>query len=118
MSNKKKRSFQEIFVEKRHYASQKKKSFRKKKWKFLRRNQFKGKTSKVRFECRKPGHFAKKNCPKKEIVAKPLEQAQIHANDTPFSDVESLPSLDDDYFPQALVVMAYSTSVDDSNPNN
>ena len=59
-----------------------------------------------------------KNCPKKEIAAKPLEQAQIHANDTPFSDVESLLSLDDDYFPQALVVMAYSTSVDDSNPNN
>ena len=64
--------------------------------------------------CRKPGHFAK-NCPKKEKVAKLLEEAQIHAEDTPFSDVESLFSLDDDYSPQALVVMAYSTSEEDSD---
>ena len=50
-----------------------KKPFRKKKWKFLRRKQFKGKTSKVCFVCRRPGHFAK-NCPKKEKAAKLLEQ--------------------------------------------
>ena len=47
-----------------------------------------------------------KNCPKKEKVAKLLEQAQIHADDTPFLNVESLFSLDNDYSPQALVVMA------------
>ena len=69
--------------------------------KFLRRKKFKGKTSKVCFVCRRPGHFAK-NCPKKEKLAKLLEQAQIHADDTPFSDVESLFSLDDDYSPQVL----------------
>ena len=47
-----------------------------------------------------------------------LEQAQIHVDDTPFSDVESLFSLDDDYSPQALVVMAYSTSEEDSDSDN
>ena len=31
-----------------------------------------------------------KNCPKNEKAAKLLEQAKIHADDTPFSDVESL----------------------------
>ena len=96
---------------------ERKKTFKKKKWKFLRRNQFKGKTSKVYFVCRRPGHFAK-NCPKKEKATKLLEQAQIHADDTPFSDVESLFSLDDDYSPQALVVMAYSTSKDDLDSDN
>ena len=45
-----------------------------KKWKFLRRKQFKRKTSKVCFVYRRPGHFAK-NCPKKEKAAKLLEQA-------------------------------------------
>ncbi|KAL4649979.1 hypothetical protein ACB092_01G052900 [Castanea dentata] len=63
---------------------------------------------------KKPGHCAK-NCPKKAKPAKLLEQAQIHADDTPFSDVESLFSLDDEYSPQALVVMAYSTSEDESD---
>ena len=62
-------------------------------------------------------NFAK-NCPKREKVAKLLEQAQIHADDTPFSDVESLFSLDDDYSPQALVVLAYSTSKDNSDSDN
>ena len=67
--------------------------------------------------CRRPGHFAK-NCPKKEKTTKLLEQAQIHAYDTPFSNVESLFSLDDDYSPQALVVMAYSISEEDSDLDN
>ena len=58
--------------------------------------------------CIRPGHFAK-NCPKKEKATKVLEQAQIHANETPFLNVESLFSFDDNYSPQALVVMAYST---------
>ena len=98
-------------------ARQKKKLFRKKKWKFLRRKQFKGKTSKVYFVCRRPSHFAK-NCPKKEKATKLLEKAQIHANDIPFLYVESLFSLDDDYSPQALVVMAYSTSEEDLDPND
>ena len=56
-----------------------------------------------------------KNISKKEKATKLLEQAQIHAEDTPFSDVESLFSLDDDYSPQALVVMAYSISEEDSD---
>ena len=47
-----------------------------------------------------------------------LEQAQIHAEDIPFSDIESLFSLDDEYFPQAPVVMTYSTSEEDSEPDN
>ena len=34
------------------------------------------------------------------------------------SNVESLFSLDDDYSPQALVVMAYSTSEEDSDSDN
>ena len=59
-----------------------------------------------------------KNCPKREKAAKLLEQAQIHADDTPFSDVESLFLLDDDYSPQALVVLAYSTSEDNSDSDN
>ena len=33
----------------------------------------------------------------------------------PFSDVESLYSLDDEYSPQALVVMGYSTTEEDSD---
>ena len=94
-----------------------KKTFRKKKWKFLRRKQFKGKTSKVCFVCRRPGHFAK-NCLKKEKAVKLLEQAQIHADDTPFSNVESLFSLDDDYSPQVLAAMAYSTSEEDLDPDS
>ena len=85
-----------------------KNTFRKKKWKFLRRKQFKGKTSKACFVCKRLGHFAK-NCPKKEKAAKLLEQAQIHAEDIPFSDIESLFSLDDEYSPQALAIVAYST---------
>ena len=44
--------------------AKRKKSFRRKKWKFLRRKQFKGRTSKVCFVCRRSGHFVK-NCPKK-----------------------------------------------------
>ena len=83
----------------------------------LRKKQFKGKSSKVCFVCRRLGHFAK-NCPKKEKAAKLLEQAQIHADETPFSNVESLFSLDDDYSPQALAVMAYSTSEEDLDPNS
>ena len=59
-----------------------------------------------------------KDCPNKEKATKLLEQAQIHADDTPFSDVESLFSLDDDYSPQALVVMAYSTLEEDSNSDS
>ena len=55
---------------------------------------------------------------KKEKATKLLEQAQIHAEDTPFSDVESLFLPDDDYSPQALVVMAYSTSEEDSDSDN
>ena len=90
---------------------------RKKKWKFLRRKQFKGKTSKIYFVCRRPGHLAK-NCAKREKATKLLEQAQIHANDTPFSNVVSLFSLDDEYSPQALIVMAYSTSEEDSNSDS
>ena len=64
-----------------------------------------------------PGHFAS-NCPKKEKAAKLLEQAQIHAKDIPFSDIESLFSLDDEYSPQTLAVVAYSTSEEDSEPDN
>ena len=59
-----------------------------------------------------------KNISKKEKATKLLEQAQIHAEDTPFSDVESLFSLDDDYSLQALVVMVYSTSEEDSNSDS
>ena len=73
------------------------------------KKQFKGKTSKVCFIWRRLRHFAK-NCLKKEKAAKLLEQAQIHAEDIPFSDVESLFSLDGDYSPQALAVMAYSSA--------
>ena len=94
-----------------------KKFFKNKKWKFLRRMQFKVNTSKVCFVCRRPGHFAK-NCPKKEKAAKFLEQAQIHADDTPLFDVESLFSLDDEYSPQTLAIMAYSISKEDSNSDS
>ena len=90
--------FKKYSWKKKHNAGYKKRSLKKKNWKFLRRKQFKGKTSNVCFVCRRPGHFAK-TCLKKEKAAKLLEQAQIHANDTPFSDVESLFSLDDDYTP-------------------
>ena len=114
---KKRDHFKKYFGKKRHYAGKMKKTFRKKKWKFLRRKQFKGKTSKVCFVCRRPSHLAK-NCSKKEKAAKFLQQAQIHADDIPFSDVESLFSLDDDYSPQALAVMAYSTSKEDSDPDS
>ena len=67
--------------------------------------------------CRRPGHFAK-NYPKNEKATKLLEQAQIHADDIPFFDVESLFSLDDEYSPQALAVMAYSTSKEDLDLEN
>ena len=113
LSNKKKKSFQETFLEEETLC----KILNEEKLKFLRRKQFKGKTSKLCFVCRWPGHFAK-NCPKKEKAVKLLEQAQIHADDTPLSDVESLFSLDDDYSPQALVVMAYSTSEEDLDSDN
>ena len=79
--------------------------------------QFKGKTSKVCFVCRRPGHYAK-NCPKNEKAAKLLKQAQIHAYDTPFFDVESLFALDDEYSPQTLAIMAYSISKEDSNSDS
>ena len=67
--------------------------------------------------CKKPSNFAK-NFPKEEKAAKLLKQAQIHVEDTPFLDVESLFSFDDDYSPQGRVVMAYSTSEEDSNSNS
>ena len=105
---KKKYHFKKYFGKKRHYAGKKKNTFRKKKWKFLRRKQFKGKTLKACFVCRRPGHFTR-NCPKNEKAAKLLEQAQIHAEDIPFSDIESLFSLDDEYSPQVLAVVTYST---------
>ena len=56
-----------------------------------------------------------KNCPKREKAAKLLKQAQIHAEDTPFFDVESFYSLDDKYSPQALVVMGYSITKENSD---
>ena len=114
---KKRYHFRKYFGKKGRYVGKKKTTFRKKKWKFLRRKQFKGKTSKTYFVCRKPGHFAR-NCPKKEKAAKLLEQAQIHAEDSPFSDIESLFSLDDEYSLQALAVVAYSTSEGDSDPDS
>ena len=114
---KKKYHFKKYFGKKRHYARKKKNTFRKKKRKFLRRKQFKGKTSKACFVCRRPGHFAK-NCLKREKAAKFLEQAQIHADDIPFSDIKSLFSLYDEYSPQTLAVVAYSTSEEDSEPNS
>ena len=52
------------------------------------------------------------------LPAKLLEQAQIHAEDIHFSDIESLFSLDDEYSPQALAVVAYSTSEGDSDPDS
>ena len=73
---KKRYHFKKYFGKKRHYAEKKKKTFRKKKWKFLRRKQFKGKTSKACFVCRRPGHFAK-NCLKKEKAAKLLEKPRF-----------------------------------------
>ena len=51
--------FKRYHLKRRHHAGPKKKIFRKKKWKFLSRKQFKGKTSKICFVCRKPGYFAK-----------------------------------------------------------
>ena len=99
MFNKKEKPLQEVFFKKKILGRTKEKVFfRKKKWRFLKKKQFRGKTSKVCFVCRKLGHFAK-NCPKREKAAKLLEQAQIHAEDTPFSNVESLYSLDDEYSP-------------------
>ena len=91
------------FGKKRHYAGKKKKTFRKKKWKFLRRKQFKRKTSKVCFVCRRPSHFAK-NCPKKEKAAKLLEQAQIHADDVPFSEEDSDPNSEYDSDPEIQTI--------------
>ena len=84
---------------------------------FLEESSLKEKFQKSVLCVERLGHFAK-NCPKKEKVAKLLEQVQIHADDIPFSGVESLFSLDDNYSPQALVVMAYSTSEEDSDPEN
>ena len=81
--DKKESHFRKYSLKKRYHAESKKKIFRKKKWRFLKKKQFRGKTSKVCFICRKLGHFAK-NCPKREKVAKLLEQAQIHAEGTPF----------------------------------
>lgn len=58
--------------------------------------------------------FCKKNCLNKEKAEKLLEQAHIHVEDTPFSNVESLYTLDDEYFPQAIMVLRYSTMKEDS----
>ena len=112
MFNKKRSHFKKYSLKKRYQAEPKKRFFRKKKWRFLKKKQFRGKTSKVCFVCRKPGHFAR-NYPRKETAAKLLEQAQIHAEDTPFSNVESLYLLNEEYSPQALVVMGYSTTEED-----
>lgn len=106
---KRKRShFRKYPSKKKNHAKPKGRFFKKKKWKSLRGKKFNGKTSKVYFVCEKPGHFTK-NSQKKKKATKLLEQAQIHAKDTPFSYVESLFSLNDEYSPQALVVMGYST---------
>ena len=71
---KKRYHFKKYFGKKRYHARKKKNTFRKKKWKFLRRKQFKGKTLKACFVCRRPRHFAK-NYLRKEKAAKLLEQA-------------------------------------------
>ena len=113
-SIKKRSHFKKYSIKKKYHAEPKKRFFKKKKWRFLKKKQFTGKTSKVYFICREPGHFAK-NCPKREKVVKLLEQAQIHAKDTPFSDVESLYSLDDEYSPQALMVMGCYTTKENSD---
>lgn len=68
--------------------------------------------------CAKDQAILQKIVQKRKKATKLLEQAQIHVDNTPFSDVESLFSLDDDYSPQALVVMAYSTSEEDSNSDS
>ena len=62
---KKKNIISKNILERKDTMREKRNTFINKKWKFLRRKQFKGKTSKSCFVCRRPGHFAK-NCPKKE----------------------------------------------------
>ena len=115
--------FKKYPLEKKYHVEPKKRFFRKKKWKFLKKKQFKEKTLKVYFICRKPSHFAK-NYSRKEKAAELLEQVQIYVEGIPFSNVESLFSFDNDYSPQALVVMAYFTSKEDlaslrpKNPNH
>ena len=109
MFDKKEKPLQEVFFKKEIPGRTKEKVFQEKEMEIPQEEAIHRKTSKVCFVCRKPGHFAK-NCQKREKVAKLLERAQIHVEDTPFSDVESLYLLDDEYSPQALVVMGYSTT--------
>ena len=73
-SIKKRSHFKKYSLKKRYQAKPKKRFFRKNKWRFLKKKQFRGKTSKVCFVCKKSGHF-QKNHPKREKVAKLLEQA-------------------------------------------
>ena len=112
-SIKKRSHFKKYSIKKKYHAKPKRRFFKKKKWRFLKKKQFRGKTSKVYFVCRELGHFAKIS--QREKVAKLLKQAQIHAKDTPFSDVESLYSLNDEYSPQALMVMGCYTTKEDSD---
>lgn len=82
------------------------------KWCFLRKKKFRGKTSYRCFLCKKKSHFAR-NCPKKAQAAHLLQQAKQFV-DSNFSDVESQLSLKDDYSPDSLLVIPYESTTDNS----
>ncbi|KAL4588678.1 hypothetical protein LXL04_001571 [Taraxacum kok-saghyz] len=89
----------------------------KKKWKFVRKKQTRGRTSDRCFNCQKKGHFAR-DCPDKKKSAS-LIQALNQIEPVDISDIESLYSLDDEPTDVAILSLPYldySSFDDDSDP--
>ncbi|KAL4563654.1 hypothetical protein LXL04_027699 [Taraxacum kok-saghyz] len=88
----------------------------KKKWKFVRKKQTRGRTSDCCFNCQKKGHFAR-DCPDKK-KSESLIQALNQIEPVEISDIESLYSLDDEPTDDAILSLPYLdySSDEDSDP--
>ncbi|KAL4582307.1 hypothetical protein LXL04_006854 [Taraxacum kok-saghyz] len=88
----------------------------KKKWKFVRKKQTRGRTSDRCFNCQKKGHFAR-DCPDKKKSTS-LIQALHQIEPVDISDIESLYSLDDEPTDEAILSLPYLdySSDEDSDP--
>lgn len=109
-SKKKKKHF------KKHDSSKKfnPKKFKKKKWKFLYKKKFRGKSGTRCFICNKKGHYAKAY-PKQKKKEQFFQQLSQYTDVSDFSNVESVYSLTEEQTPHSLFAIHLTDSESDTS---